>query len=235
MTLGSVGPSTDHACIRNVTFRNIQMDYPIKGIYIKPNPGHSGDGIIENILYENVHMKTPIWWALWIGPQQQYQPGGTLQGCSMLYPLSSFCQTQPRITMRNMTFRNVTSTNSLLPAGVILCNATNPCTNFKFENVDMRTPLWDFLGIGFINHFSEGESINSFPDPKFKPAGYYNDPKNRVLDPEQDVAGYLEDDFLMSNLIKFAKYGFEYAMENISMEGKINLIKNTLELIPLIQ
>jgi len=46
------------------------MDYPIKGIYIKPNPGNGGDGIIENILYENVHMKTPIWWAIWIGPQQ---------------------------------------------------------------------------------------------------------------------------------------------------------------------
>jgi len=78
MTLGSVPPSMDHACIRNVTFRNIEMDYPIKGIYIKPNPGTRGDGVIENILYENVSMKTPIWWAIWIGPQQQYQPGGTL-------------------------------------------------------------------------------------------------------------------------------------------------------------
>ena len=45
------------------------MDYPIKGIYIKPNPGTRGDGVIENILYENVSMKTPIWWAIWIGPQ----------------------------------------------------------------------------------------------------------------------------------------------------------------------
>jgi len=70
MSLGSVGPSTNHQCMRNITFRNIEMDYPIKGIYIKPNPGHSGDGIIENILYENIHMRTPIWWAIWIGPQQ---------------------------------------------------------------------------------------------------------------------------------------------------------------------
>ena len=45
------------------------MDYPIKGIYIKPNPGTSGDGVIENILYENIVMNTPIWWAIWIGPQ----------------------------------------------------------------------------------------------------------------------------------------------------------------------
>jgi len=70
MTLGSVPPSYYHQCMRNITFRNIEMDYPIKGIYIKPNPGNGGDGIIENILYENVHMNTPIWWAIWIGPQQ---------------------------------------------------------------------------------------------------------------------------------------------------------------------
>lgn len=180
------------------------MDYPIKGIYIKPNPGSHGDGIIENILYENVHMDTPIWWGIWIGPQQQYQPGGTLQGCSMIYPFSSFCQTQPRITMRNITLKNISSTNSLLPAGVILCNSTNPCTNFKFENINMRTPLWDALGIGFITHFAEGESINSFPDPKFKPAGYYNDPANRVLEAHEDPAQWLTSEYLFKSIVQIA-------------------------------
>merc|ERR1712166_1408144 len=108
----------------------------------------------------------------------------------------------PRITMRNITLRNVTSTGSLLPAGVILCNVTNPCTNFKFENVNMRTPLWDALGIGYINHFSEGVSINSFPDPKFKPVGYYSDPANRVLEPEQDPAQWFTSDFLFKSMVK---------------------------------
>ena len=205
MTIGSVPPSTNHQCMRNITMRNIRMDYPIKGIYIKPNPGNNGDGIIENILYENVHMDTPIWWAIWIGPQQQYQPGGTLQGCSMIYPFSSFCQTQPRITMRDITLRNITSTGSLLPAGVILCNATNPCTNFRFENINMRSKLWDTLGIGFINHFSEGVAINSFPDPKFKPPGYYSDPKNRVLDAEMDPEQWFTLDVLLPKLAEIAK------------------------------
>lgn len=39
MTIGSVPPSTNHACIANVTFRDIVMHKPIKGIYVKPNPG----------------------------------------------------------------------------------------------------------------------------------------------------------------------------------------------------
>jgi len=177
------------------------MDYPIKGIYIKPNPGTHGDGIIENILYENIVMNTPIWWGIWIGPQQQHQPGGTMQGCSMIYPFSPVCNTQPRITMRDITLRNVTSTGSLLPAGVILCNVTNPCTNFKFENVNMRSKLWDTLGIGYINHFSEGVAINSFPDPKFKPVGYYSDPANRVLEPEQDPAQWFTSDFLFKSMV----------------------------------
>jgi len=120
----------------------------------------------------------------------------------MIYPFSSFCQTQPRITMRDITLRNITSTGSLLPAGCILCNSTNPCTNFTFENINMRSYLWDKLGVGFITHFAEGVSINSFPDPKFKPHGYYSDPANRVLDPEQDPAKWLTGDFLFSQMKK---------------------------------
>ena len=122
----------------------------------------------------------------------------------MFYPFDSFCQTQPRITMRDITLRNITSTGSLLPAGVILCNETNPCTNFKFENVNMRSKLWDTLGIGYITHFAEGIATNSFPDPMFKPPGYYNDPKNRVLDAEMDPTQWLTSEFLFSKLSKIA-------------------------------
>ena len=107
--------------------------------------------------------------------------------------------------MRDITLRNITSTGSLLPAGVILCNATNPCTNFRFENINMRSKLWDTLGIGFINHFSEGVAINSFPDPKFKPPGYYSDPKNRVLDAEMDPEQWFTLDVLLPKLAEIAK------------------------------
>ena len=68
MTIGSVPPNTNHACIKDVLFRNIVMHRPLKGIYVKPNPGDHGDGIIANITYENMVMTHPIWWSIWIGP-----------------------------------------------------------------------------------------------------------------------------------------------------------------------
>ena len=71
MTIGSVPPNINTACIRDVTFRNISFDTPIKAVYIKTNPGDQGDGYIENILYENLKIDTPIWWGIYIGPQQQ--------------------------------------------------------------------------------------------------------------------------------------------------------------------
>lgn len=70
MTIGSVPPNLNHACVRNVTFRNIIQHIPLKGIYVKTNPGTKGDGVIENILYENITMNDPVWWAIYIGPQQ---------------------------------------------------------------------------------------------------------------------------------------------------------------------
>ena len=74
-----------HNCIRNISFRNANLSYPFKGIYIKTNPGDKGDGEITNISYENIYMKRPIWWAIYLGPQQQKQPDGGGPGC-MLYP-----------------------------------------------------------------------------------------------------------------------------------------------------
>jgi len=50
MTIGSVPPSNDHACVRRVTFNNINFEYPLKAIYVKTNPG-SGTGEIRDILY----------------------------------------------------------------------------------------------------------------------------------------------------------------------------------------
>ena len=67
MTIGSVGPSSQHSCVNNVTFRNISFEYPMKAIYVKTNPGH-GSGEIMNILYENIKIHFPIWWNIYIGP-----------------------------------------------------------------------------------------------------------------------------------------------------------------------
>ena len=46
MSIGSVPPSGGCNCIRNITFRNVVMRRPFKGIYVKTNPGNSGSGIV---------------------------------------------------------------------------------------------------------------------------------------------------------------------------------------------
>ena len=67
MTIGSVPPSPNYSCIRDVTFRNINFEAPFKAIYVKTNPGH-GSGEISNILYENLKIRMPIWFGIYIGP-----------------------------------------------------------------------------------------------------------------------------------------------------------------------
>jgi len=225
MSIGSVPPSSNHACIANVTFRNIVMERPIKGIYVKPNPGSLPEtGLIQNITYENFVMRTPIWWAIWIGPQQQYQPGWSHdEGCSMFYPFGN-CDTYNAVTMDRIILKNITSTGSLLPVGVILCNYTNPCTNFHFENINATSTLWDTLGVGWISQFVEGTAINSFPDPHFKPNGYYSDPANRVPDESNSHLNQFTAEFMLKHLIKnvFAlEFGEEFADEQkqLKLEG----------------
>lgn len=89
----------------------------------------------------------------------------------MFYPLGG-CETQPLISMTNITLRNITSHGSLLPPGVIRCNETNPCTGFVFEDVNMRSILWDTLGYGFITEYTYGELRgNNHPLPTFLKAG----------------------------------------------------------------
>lgn len=140
LTIGSVPPNSNTNCVRGVVFRNNTMHRPLKAIYIKSNPGSSGTGIIENILYEDIAIDHALWWTIWIGPQQQNQPGGddTATGCNFLFPFVPVCPTQPLVTMNNIILRNVHAVETIPifeGPGVILCDATNPCTNFVFENV----------------------------------------------------------------------------------------------------
>jgi hypothetical protein len=146
LTIGSVPPNDGVNCIRNVTFRNATMVKPIKGIYIKPNPGTVGSGIIDRITYENVAMDGALWWSIYVGTQQQKQPGnGTDTGCSFWYPLpGTTCPPQPRVPVTNLVLRNVVSTGSLLSPGLLRCANTTgtdftPCTGWVFDNVTMTS------------------------------------------------------------------------------------------------
>lgn len=70
ITIGSVSPSENIQCVRNVTFRDNHLFQPLKAIYIKPNGKHDGDmgsGIIDQITYENIFIEQAIWWTIWIG------------------------------------------------------------------------------------------------------------------------------------------------------------------------
>ena len=120
---------------------NINMPDTGKGIYIKSNPScddsnPSKTAIIRDILYEDIVLQNPSWWAIWIGPQQQHEPGQGLQNkCPLLYPLVKPCPTQGCVTFQNITLRRVNITNPSLSPGVILGNASNKMRDITFEDV----------------------------------------------------------------------------------------------------
>ena len=96
----------------------------------------------------------PIWWGIYIGPQQQKQPDGDGPGC-MLYPFILECETQPRITITNITLRNIASTEGVFPPGIIRCNETNPCHGLNFDNVYV-TGWFTVLNYGYITENAYG-------------------------------------------------------------------------------
>lgn len=113
LSIGAVSPDDNYKCVRNVTFTNSTFHHPIKTVYIKTNPGVTtsmipgSGGEITNIEYSNLVTTNPIWWSIYIGPQQQKQPDGKGPGC-MLYPFGGLCETQPYVTIANVTLRNIT-------------------------------------------------------------------------------------------------------------------------------
>lgn len=77
-------------------------------------------------------MDRPVWWAVYLGPQQQKQPGGGGPGC-MFYPYDpkGTCETQPLIDICNVTMKDIRIHKSLLFPYVFRCNKTNPCTGIN--------------------------------------------------------------------------------------------------------
>ena len=135
MTIGSVPPSDNINCVRNIIFEDITFEHPIKAIYIKSNPGDSGSGIIDSITYRHIHATWPLWYPLWIGPQQQRQPGTAGTGCSFFYPIVDECPTQPRVSITNVVLDDVTFENGITLPGVMLANVSMPYTKFRFSDV----------------------------------------------------------------------------------------------------
>lgn len=142
VSMGSVPPDSGGDCIDDVVAARLTFDTPLKAMYVKPNPakGAGNYGAITNVLYEDVRVADALWWAIWVGPQQQHQPGGGADtGCSFIFPLlNSTCPTDPQVTLANITFRRVDIAGGLLSPGVLLANASNPGTGFVFDGVVVR-------------------------------------------------------------------------------------------------
>ena len=125
-------------------------DSALKGIYVKPNPGTGGRGVIDNITYENIYGRNTLWWPVWISTQQQHQPGGSSTGCSFLFPVEGSCPTDPFVPVTNLHFKNVTLLDSLFSEGVMRCNASGPCTGWTFEDVLITSVTHWPVGSGFL-------------------------------------------------------------------------------------
>mmetsp|Transcript_14003 Transcript_14003/g.18190 ORF Transcript_14003/g.18190 Transcript_14003/m.18190 type:complete len:467 (+) Transcript_14003:93-1493(+) len=164
MSIGSISPSINVECISNIMFENINFIYPFKAIYIKTNPGNDGTAIVNNITYENINVKGALWYAIWIGPQQETTGVGEAS-CSFLYPLSLNCPTQPLVTISNILLQNVNIDGGIFIPGVILGNETNPISNMVFNNVQNTGKF--IISDDYACEEIMGQSINSNPIPCF--------------------------------------------------------------------
>uniref|UniRef100_A0A914EP65 Polygalacturonase n=1 Tax=Acrobeloides nanus TaxID=290746 RepID=A0A914EP65_9BILA len=155
MAIGSLTNDPLTNCIRNITFENITMYLPLKGIHVKTNPKTSdGIGIIDSITYRNMHLIGSIWMPIYIGPQQQQQPGTSGTGCSWLYPIKDQCPTNPNVQISNILLEDITLEGSLLWPGTINCDPESKCKNMTFKNVYNSGPF--LLMPIYECHYAEG-------------------------------------------------------------------------------
>lgn len=148
LTVGSIGPSAHHSCVRNVTFRDSIMPNSFKGLYMKSRPAPAGyTGEITGVTYQNISLWNPTQWAIWIGPQQASYEGA----CNLLWPFVPGlpCPVPAGITWSDITFKDITVQGAALSPGVILGNETNPMTGLRFDNVVVRNPSTEPWGDKF--------------------------------------------------------------------------------------
>ena len=163
VSMGSVPPDPVLNCIDGVAARRLHFNTPLKALYMKPNPpkGDPGgdSGRIANVLYEDVEIHDALWWPVWVGTQQQQQPGSAGTGCSFLFPLfNSSCPLDPQVTVANITLRRVTVYNGLLAPGVLMANESNPGTGFVWDEVvAINASTFPFTGYLVKNVFGRAE------------------------------------------------------------------------------
>ncbi|EGD82886.1 hypothetical protein PTSG_03517 [Salpingoeca rosetta] len=139
LTIGSIGASLAHTCVRNITFRDSVMHNTFKGIYMKSRPEDDpATGSISDVLYENITIYNPTQWAIWIGPQQ----AGYKHACSLLWPEDPIakCPVPSNMHWHNIVLRDIVVYDPLWSPGVILGNSTKPMEAIAFDNVKVVNP-----------------------------------------------------------------------------------------------
>ena len=167
-SIGSVPPNEYRHCVNNITFLDIDMPETGKGIYIKSNPhcGVSKTCQLSNILYQNITITNPSWWAIWVGPQQQHEPGKKLdEKCALDYPIDEHCPTQGCADFRSIVLKDVTITNPRYSPGVFLGNVTNPM-EITLDNVNVHGGDIFPFGHDYKCENVNMTVINSNPVPK---------------------------------------------------------------------
>lgn len=159
-TIGSISGTT----VRDIIFRDSYLYRTFKGIYMKfrmPSTSlDSGPGLVENIIYENITMESPIQWPIWIGPAQQ--TGGSSSNlchaspCSLCFPTLPFqtCGVVPNAHYRNITLKDVFIRNPAGSPGVIIGGSDEMASimDVTFENVKV-IPSANVHPIDLLNVF----------------------------------------------------------------------------------
>jgi len=177
--IGSLNPNIYSPCIDGVRMERINMPGTGKGIYVKPNGNACDDpevtGSISNIYFKDVTITKPLWWGIWIGPQQQHQPGTSLgYKCALTWPISGQCPAPSCVSVENVALEDVSIVDPVWPwTGAIMGNSTNPMTGVTLVNTatsPIRNGLLDILAgqprqtyAGCEN--AEGSYFNATPAP----------------------------------------------------------------------
>jgi hypothetical protein len=142
LVIGSIGGST----VRNITFRNSYLHRSVKGVYLKFNrpdqfwqDHNMTAGVIEDVLFENITMESPLQFGIFIGPAQQadHRDPCHPNPCSLCWPWSptAKCHIVSQASFRNITLRNVLINNPNVSPGVIMGDESNPMESIVFDNV----------------------------------------------------------------------------------------------------
>ena len=133
LSIGSVASTKNH-CIKNVVYQYINVDFPIKLLYIKTGNRHNAttvQGYINNITYQHIKATHSLLWPIYIGPQQQKEPDGT--GDGIWPPVNPYVDIQS-IFLNNISIYTLNKPGS---SGIIRCDSTNPCKNIILKNVNI--------------------------------------------------------------------------------------------------